>query len=112
MLITKSFEFQIKELEAGIARCQGNVKLFQSQVETQITEKPILELELKNLKQGLSQLSKDELEKRKIRILALEDNIARCGKNIEIYSQEVEKQKALKGELVLQLNNLKKEAQN
>ena len=38
---------------------------------------------------------------------SLEDGIARCDKNIEIFSAEVEKQRALKIELEIQFRELK-----
>jgi hypothetical protein len=41
-------------------------------------------------------------------IAAYEDNIARCAKNIVIFSDEVEKQKILKADLEAELVELKK----
>jgi hypothetical protein len=42
------------------------------------------------------------------RIAAYEENIARCAKNIVIFSDEVEKQKQLKATLEAELAQLKK----
>lgn len=108
-LVTKTYQFQISQLEQGIQRCEEAIILFQTQVDSQIREKPQLEQNLQILKSKLGSLKGDELEIEKRRILSLEDNLARCKKNIEIYSQEVQKQKELILELQAELKSLKTE---